>query len=431
MSYNIVHIATHLGGGAGSVLMNWVKADKTNMHKILCLNYNYSRVYDRRIVLVNMRNRAPAVREYIARADIVIVHFWNHPLLFDFLVNMDIPECRLCFWSHVSGLNAPYVISEKLVKFSDRFVFSSPISYEAKEIIALPASQKNKLSHIWTTGDIAEFSKIKPRPHDGFNIGCIVSLDYSKLHPKFIDFCSKINIPDVTFIMISDGCDSEKIRQQVEDRGLKSKFIFTGHMEDIKPYLGIIDVFGYPLNPNHFGTCEQVIGEAVAAGIIPVVMKNPAEEFIFLKSLVRFSCASEEEYVRAIEMLYENRHKRTSVIDIMQESIVNLYDTGRMVRAWNDMFHKLITMKKRKRVWTKSYIDHPISNGARVFIESLGDYGKIFEYGSIEDIKKLFATNRQWGSRDKGSPRQYFNTSKTSPMLLRWAILAEEVWNEE
>ncbi len=422
--YNILHITPHMGGGIGTVLINWIKQDSINNHTVLCLNRNYYNVYDKNIVYENMHSKKSEIIYWIEKSDIIIVHFWNYPLLFDFLINTDFPKCRMCFWAHVSGLNAPYVFSEKLVEFSDKFIFSSPISYESKEIKILSENLKQKLGHIWTTGNIDSYFDVKPIPHDTFNIGCIGTLDYSKLHPNFVDMCSKIDIPNVRFIMCGTGCDAETIKVQVKQKGLEEKFIFTGVIKDIKPYLAIIDVFGYPLNPNHFGTCEQVLGEAVAAGVIPIVMKNPAEEYILFQSLVKFVCSSEEEYIHNMELLYRERSNKLNIVNFMKKHVTELYDSNKMIESWENVFNELMKQDKKSRYWTiKDNSTRTL--GYRILIESLGIYGNILENNQLDEIKKLFNSNLQWKSFSKGSPRQYLECFPDDTILKKWVELLD------
>jgi glycosyltransferase involved in cell wall biosynthesis len=331
----------------------------------------------------------------------------------------------MCIWSHISGLTPPYTFHEKLVMFSDRFIFASPISYKADTIRCLPERELNKIKQIWTTGNIDAYSHVKSVPHNGFNIGFVGTLDYSKLHPNFLDFCSKIKIPDVQFIMCGDGCDADKIKQEVKDRGMEDKFVFTGVIEDIKPYLAIIDVFGYPLNPDHFGTCEQVLGEAIAAGIIPIVMKNPAEEYILFQSLVRFVCNDEEEYVKNIELLYRDKDKKAGIVSIIQEHITKLYDSKKMIDSWNEVFTDLMGDEKKSRHWWL-YDDNTRKQGSQIFIESLGTYGWMFDMNETREIRKLFASNFQWRSMSKGSPRQYLDAFPNDERLKEWVKLLDE-----
>lgn len=420
MGYKILHIAVHLGGGIGTVLTNWIKKDTKNEHTILCLSRTYYNNYNDKNIHENMRAN-PELSDWIEKSDIVIIHFWNHPLLFDFLINENIPKCRLCFWSHVSGLNPPYVFSEKLINFADRFIFSSPISYEAAEIKKMRAMVSLKLGFIWTTGDISEFLKIEKIPHDTFNVGCIGTLDCSKLHPDFVEMCAGIDIPNVKFIMVGGGCDADKIKRQVKDRGMEDKFLFTGVVKDVKPYLAIMDVFGYPLNPQHYGTCEQVLGEAMAAAVIPIVMNNPAENHI-LRSLYPWSvCDSEKEYIRGIKFVYKCCN-RPEFIEDVRDSSKEMYNIRHMVNEWNRDFWLLMKYEKTAKGWPADYTRNT-QTGHGIFMESLGDYGKILEAGNPADIRAMFQTNQQWKSKSKGSVLQYLQAFPDDKKLQEWSEL--------
>ena len=160
---NILHITPHLGGGVGTVVLNWLKKEHElntdSTHIVACLQENknpmqqfldmglkiYSDVYKKRELL----------NDWIRNADIVLLHWWNHPLLFDIMVNYDFPESRLIIWNHVSALHPPYIHSGKLIDFSDSFVFTSPVSYEAKEIQELPDALKEKLDVVWSHSEEA------------------------------------------------------------------------------------------------------------------------------------------------------------------------------------------------------------------------------------------------------------------------------------
>lgn len=397
---NILHLTVHLGGGIGTVLSNWVKLDTNNNHQIMCLNETYYNKYTDIVVYENIRNNKTLATEKIKECDILIVHFWNHPLLFEFLNNADIPECRMIFWSHISGINPPYVFTKNVLKMADMFVFSSPICFKAKEIGYVKDFDKFKV--IWTTGDISNFSTVKKIPHDSFNVGYVGTVDYSKIHPNFVDMCSKIKIPNVKFIICGGGCDLEIMKKEVREKGLDHKFEFTGVVEDVKQYLSIMDVFGYPLNPNHFGTCEQVLGEAIMSGIVPVVMNNPSERYILSGKLSEYVCDYEEDYVDTIEEIYRTKAYDKIISEQIKTSIGNLYSNDKMKKEWNDVFFEVMFEDKSKKKLTNKKM-----NGYELFIESIGEHGKIIKSKDKTKIKNLFNTNHQWHSESKGSPKQY------------------------
>jgi hypothetical protein len=80
--------------------------------------------------------------------------------------------------------------------------------------------------------------------------------------------------------------------------------------------------------------------------------------------------------------------------------------------------------KKRKHIWKLS--DKKIrTQGNTIFTESLGNYGQIFENNDINKIKKLYASNLQWYSKSKGSPKQYLETFQNDKLLKEWVDLLD------
>lgn len=400
MKLNVLHIAVHFGGGAGTVLNNWFKHDTNNNHTAILLNNNYYGSKQRNIY-ENLRNKYDEINKFVEQSDIVIVHFWNHPLLFEFLVNINLSKCRLYIWSHVSGLCPPYVHTENLLSFPDKFIFSSPIS--GKEVI-------------WTTGGIAQYLQIEKKIIDDnqFRIGYVGTLDYSKLHPDFVDMCEKLYkiIPRVKFIVCGSGGDEKKIKDQIALRGLEDIFEFTGFIGSIKDTMTTFDVFGYPLNEKHFGTCEQVLGEAMACGIEPVVFNNPAEKYI-VEGYGRV-CNNTEEYINSIVDIYVNTIDKTSKL---KNRALELYDISKMTNLWNSEFITMMDKEKLDRQWSGTKCKF----GFELFIESVGKFGDILKYGNKKDIKELFDLSLQWRSKSKGSVWQYLEAFPDDIKLQEWS----------
>ena len=74
------------------------------------------------------------------------------------------------------------------------------------------------------------------------------------------------------------GDNENKLRQECIINSVNNVNII-GKIDNIEPYLAVFDIFAYPLNPNHYGTAEQVLQEAMAAGVVPVVFNNPQKIF--------------------------------------------------------------------------------------------------------------------------------------------------------
>lgn len=284
MDYKILHIASHYGGGVGTIINAWIKKDTKNSHTLTYLN----NVPENKKENQNLLD--PAI---MSEYDFCIVHVWNHPSLFDFLINTKKPDCRLIGWSHMAGLHAPYILFDKLIDYFDYFCYTSPVSHYSNKIKPV----------IWSTGDMTEFQNITPR----FKIGYIGTLDFCKLSWEFVEICKNISIPEARFIIIGSGSDENTIINEFKKSNFFDRVDFIGYSDNIIQYLDTIDVFLYPLTEKHFGTCEQILGEVLSAGIPVIVLDNYAEKFIIKDGINGFVCKNKEEIAQKIKLIYDKK----------------------------------------------------------------------------------------------------------------------------
>jgi len=436
----ILHVTPHLGGGVGTVILNYLR--KVNdepdfVHKVLSLDYaNEKAVLASRTIGFSltdrMSSRHDTVLAAIAEADIVLIHWWNHPLLYDFLVRETLPPARVIFWSHTLGYHAPSVFNETVLCYPDLFVFTSPLSLETPEVKRLREERQKSLRVIWSTGGIEHVASVRPKPHAGFTIGYIGTVDYCKMHPEFLGMSSLVKIPDARFIVC--GGPSEK---QITTESLKydngRRFSFTGHVENITDYLSEFDVFGYPLAPCHYGTCEQSLCESMAAGVPPVVLTNLTECHIVEDGVTGVVAANKEEYARALEQLYRNRDLRQRLSDNARKAAAGRFSIELMINRWEKVFHDALTLPKTERHWTGRCRGKSASP-AQVFVEALGMHGNDFmsdlnthdeaERKAARDaIRRLYASSHLWRSNTQGTPHHYHNCFPEDVNLKLWSSL--------
>ena len=422
--YTILHITPHLGGGVGSVLLSYLAKVNGNpdiLHKVLSLEYaNEKAILASKTIGFSLADRMSSdhdgVLAAIAQADVVVIHWWNHPLLYAFLVREALPPARIVFWSHISGFHAPYVFNEPALNYPDLFVFTSPLSLEVAEVKNLRPERQKALRVIWSTGGIEHTQSVLSRPHSGFNIGYIGTVDYGKLHPHFLRMSNRIKIPDAHFV-VCGGPSEKQIRTESLQYGNKERFVFTGQISDVNSYLSTFDVFGYPLAPYHYGTCEQSLGESMAAGVPPVVLANKTESLIVENGVTGMVAADEYAYSQAIEELYHNRDLRQRLSDNARESARQRYSMQQMVTLWDNVFEESLLLPKAQRKWTGHHRGKDVSP-ANLFIESLGKHGSEFENSlnaktgkdkkaAREAIERLYKSSRIWQSRTRGTANHY------------------------
>ena len=440
--HNILHITPHLGGGVGRVLLNYLAATRNDTffeHKVICLDYANANAVSTAckvgiVLLDNMYLRPGTILEEIESADIVLVHWWNHPLLYDFLVRQTLPPSRVILWSHISGFHSPYVFTEKILKYPDFFVFTTPVSYDVDEVKGLTEAQKSILRVVWSTGGVEDVCSIKAKSHTGFNVGYIGTVDYCKMHPDFLGMCCQIKIPDVNFI-VCGGPKEKEIRKEAEHLGFGKKFDFAGLVADITEYLPVFDIFGYPLAPYHYGTCEQALAEAMAAGIVPVVLSNRTESHMVKDGITGILAKDKSDYVNAIHRLYNDTDLRYSLSQNAKTYATQTFSLETMVREWEKIFDETLTLPKTFKKWEIIKNDSELS-AKDVFLESLGNYGEDFisyckargdkdKIKSKKKIKKL-AESANWQAETRGTVHHYNYFFQDDTYLSLWSRLMKE-----
>lgn len=446
----ILHITPHLGGGIGSVVLNWMAKDESgNLHTIISLDKNNNSDWiqvnnERERVTIfdecyNKRDFRELLFSHIENSDIVIIHWWNHPLIYDVMLNYKWPVCRVLIWNHVSSLCPPYSMSEKLVDFTDYLIFTSPVSYECEEIQKLPAGKKAKLDVNWSTVGVESFENLERTPHEGFIVGYTGTVDFGKLNPNFIKLCDAVDIPNVKFVVCS-GDSQQHLIDEANKLGISDKFSFEGRVPSVVPYLATYNVFGYPLQPQHFATCEQSIGEAMMAGAVPVVLGNLTEKYIVKHMETGMVAETLEDYPKHIEYLYNNPAELKRMAENAKVFAKKQYDIKQTMVKWENIFDKTMQIEKKERVWDINYRGK--YSPAQLYIESIGEKAKpLKDYinaqnnekktQSAKSIKELFDTNIMFCSNNKGSAMQYLRFFPEDVILKEWCELTmdkELIW---
>ncbi len=380
-----------------------------------------------------MSKKKRELLDLIADSDIVLIHWWNHPLLYDFLVREQLPASRVIFWSLILGSPPPNNFTDKIFRYPDMFVFSTPLSYKVEEARNLSGEYKKYLRDIWATGTVDYVRVLKLKKHNGFNIGYIGTVDYAKMHPDFLDICNQVDIPDLNFIVVG-GSNEKQLEREACRLGIGRKFNFTGFVSESKKweYLSLFDVFGYPLAPHHYGTCDLALQEAMTAGVVPVVLENPTESHIIKNGVTGIVAKDKNEYVRALQDLYYNPEKRNFLSKNAKEYAIKTFSLEKMINDWDKIFNEALVFPKKARKWE---IDEKIKNISPkdVFLESLGCYGKDFVFycnakddkekeSAIKKIKKL-AESANWRSKTKSTAHQYNSFFPNDEYLSFWSKL--------
>jgi len=178
---------------------------------------------------------------------------------------------------------------------------------------------------------------IVPVNHEGFVIGFVGNM--KKIRPGWKEMCFAIAAerPDIRFLVVGENVT-------FTSDGI---FTFTGKVDDVAPCLAEMDVFGYPLRIDHYGTCEQVIGEAMAAGLPVVCVDHPCERYIL--NHLGLLAKNGHEYISLINLLYEHPEIREAMGRQSRVHAKDVYDIEYMIHQWNNVFAEIMKQPKKTR----------------------------------------------------------------------------------
>lgn len=348
----VLHISTHMGGGIGNALSSIIIESNNNgssyEHEIFLLEQPVKTQYIEKCInngiKINVVEDVKKIQKAIEEADIVQISWTHHPKMNYILNKLSGIRARLILWSHVSGCNYPMIPYALTTKFQYVF-FTSLYSYE--NMFWTTEEKKSilkKSSVIYGCGNFTNIKRKQVSKHEEFRIGYIGTLNFSKLHPRFIDFCKAIDIPDMKIIMVGDIQNKDSILAEARKKGIEDKIEFKGFVTDINDVLNEIDVFGYPLNPYHYGTTENAIIEAMYAEIPVVLLNQCTEKYIVEHMKTGMLCDGIEDYANNIKFLYRNPKERQRIGREARKYVAEKYslkkNIGQMEVAYDQVIEK-------------------------------------------------------------------------------------------
>ncbi len=348
MSNEIVHIAPHYGGGVGTVVRSLLESqlEAGYLLRLIAFESINQRMQDwaRQYAVPCLENAnldGSKLNEWLSRADIVHLHWWNHPLLMQWMSDSNRVVFRCVLWSHVNGMHEPQAFFRELVTYPDQFVVATPYSLESEWL----KNQLHSISIVQSAAKVKIFPSKPLRNLSMFTVGFIGTVDTIKMHPAFIDLCLNVAIPNAKFI-VCGGPRHQELQNQVQALGKNAFFDIRGPVDNVEDVWTELDVLGYPLNSGHYGTGEQVLLEAMGAGVVPVVLDSGCERYIVEDGKTGIIAKSLDEYSAAISYLYLHADKRREMSESgrqkMQES-----SKKTLLQEWSVIYQHLLTVEKR------------------------------------------------------------------------------------
>jgi Flp pilus assembly protein TadD/glycosyltransferase involved in cell wall biosynthesis len=347
----------------------------------------------------------------IGWADVVHLHWWNTPEIYDFL-RSELPPMRFLVWFYAAGDVAPQMITNDLIAFADFAVASSLYSYDLPVFRNLPENVRlEKTAMAYDAVDLAHVADLKPKPHATFNVGYFEHADLVRTYPRFVPMHSAIDIPDIRFIVCGSGRDQE-LRQEAQHLGTSQRFDFRRELADVRSVIEVLDVYGSPPCEGSLPLADLCIQKVMLAGIPPVVFAEGRIGRLIAHGFSGLLVHSELEYQHAIEHLYHHPEERARLGRNAQEYARQLFGAENAALRLKLIYEQMVQKPKRERIWgsaaeegllgqvvsLRDLTGEPMSGSER-FIESLGAAGADFHV-SLRDMvtAEILAAERRIAS---------------------------------
>lgn len=431
----ILHITAHMSGGLARVLLSTLKyATRFTpevRHEIVTMGEISDPV---RAAFAGLEDRLhiAASNDFIvskaADADIVQIEYWNHPLLYKFLLECRLPSARVMLCCHVSGFFRPQLITERAVRFSDVFLAATRATAKHELFAGPDRTLMDKLRFIRFPVDVERFQVSRETDPSRFTVGYIGTVSYAKLHRNFLRMCAAVKVDNARFVVCGEDAPDAI---EAESKSLKpGLFEFTGFQEDVSQFLRKIDVFGYPLARNHFGSGEQAIIEAMYFGVPVVAFANAAEAEIIENGVTGILVDSEEAYVEAIQHLHRHPEERARLGTNAKKFVETKLGPRACFTELDRLYRELLARPKAARSY-EGYLGAAATAadpclGAKILVESLADKGPEFTAsmaGDRDADPKIAAVETAMKTKTKGSLNQYLYFFPNDPYLNLWVGL--------
>lgn len=376
------------------------------------------------------------LRAAVADSDVVHLHFWNTPEVYEFL-RSDLPPMRLLVTMHVGGEHAPQVITRELVDFADRIQNTGPFGHARPVYAELdPATRAQKIHLTYCPADFRRLGEIRPRPHEGLNVVYVGTVDFVKMHPDFVSLCAAIRTPGARFVVCGGGGAYPELERRAREAGLADRFTFLGRLEDIAPVLETADVFGYPLCERNYSSGELVLQEAAHAGLPAVVFAGGGAGSMIEDGVTGRVVHGAAEYAEAVDRLLSHPGERRRMGDNARDTARRLYAWGRAGRETMDLYADMLRGPKRERRFPSPLPPAEASRGDRAgawrFVQSLGRAGEDFRTSlAASGLAEGREADRRIAAADpglaagNGGIARYLRRHPDDPMLLYWAGLTD------
>lgn len=371
MTRRILHLVEKLSlGGASQSLLGLARQSiKEGFNHVLFSIFPPDRRALQSAVEIGLEIARPGMPELfsqIQKADIVQIHFWNSPALYEIL-QIPWPEARILLWCHISGDHPPQTLTPELVTFPDAIVASS---HHTAQLPVFKNAGQDKLTRvIIDTPDFEKLDRFTREKQSQFTVAHVGTVDFIKMHPDFIRMHATANIPNLKVVVCGDGPALRKLKGQAVLFGFPERFEFVGFQAEPGAILSQADVFGYPLSDENYATSELALQEAMYLGVPPLLLASNGPALMIQDGQTGLLASSPNDYTLKLELLASSKALRKSLSKNAAAYARAHWGSPRIVKQMHALYDELLLRHKRPVL---NLIPSTEFQGANSFIRSLG-----------------------------------------------------------
>ena len=172
-------------------------------------------------------------------------------------------------------------------------------------------------------------------------VGLVANLAAQKRIDRWISVAAEVYArhPLVRFLIVGDGPDAKAARELVSQCGIGHVVEFAGRVRDPRPYFEAMDLFLLTSDHEGFGL---VVAEAMAMEVVPVVSAVGPLPDIVRPEWGRAVAPEASELARVVIELLSDAPQRRALAAMVRPAALKWYDIDRMVRAYLELYQKLV-----------------------------------------------------------------------------------------
>lgn len=252
--------------------------------------------------------------------------------------------------------------------------------------------------------------------------GYVGTYTFAKLHPDIVNFIEAADHVDFSLECHGEIESADRLLQQISRSPACQKRIrINGYTENPAEFFKRIDILIYLLNPLHYGTTENALLEAMASGVVPIVLNNPVECSIVKNRNTGFIVKTPEEFASVLSFCCANPERLLKMGQNGAHEIRRRFSIGKT----ENQLKKQYTMLMNKAKIAYDFRTLFGSTPEQWFSFALGKYTKYFTSDYTRNLRykdKRLACPIFY-ERTKSSVKHFYNYYPDNMQLADWVKL--------